>query len=656
MKNYYYYYIIFFFTLLEVQCQELLLVEKDTITRKASIEHILENNTLLLTPIAPELKQTAGAPKAYYSYFWEFGDGTYSKEKEPKHTYKSKGDYEVKLWVTNHYDSGKAPATRPKKVSVLQTENTYNVVASMEEDLELHTNRDPVPEEEMVLVMSYKNAKEYVTNGRLYLFYNERKYKNNNFELSDFRTYNNEYLATEEEAALGYAKEVNDNPILYSSLNTEDIGYQQEQDSTKTDLLKTIKESKEYYKGWHIFDFDAMNPSEERNLFFTLKTPPEMLKDTSAIISIRGVYVPDRNFKNHKVKEKEMEIVTSHDPNKMSSNGTILNYRFTKFKTLKYKIQFQNDGEGPAKTIRLETDIPEMLDTATLKVLDMYPKVEICPKEPVTYSCLDTTFTKTQAVFTFKNIYLPGTSQKGVKEKDSTKGFVKYSIKFGKDFHKKKTISKTAIIFDKNAPIITNRSTTRFLPGLSLGVKAGYNYFPELETSTSYFLGATLSPYKSYRWYWQVELLSSLHTFNTGGKVVEEVTGDPRADVFNVTKTTTTSSYTNTDIEVPILMRYNINDYIGVGAGLQAKVSALEKGEKEVLVEDFNRFQQLEDELIDSVSDKEDIQSSFSNIRPGLLLEVTGGFARIGPSIGARYIITPEKNDNYFQFYAIWKF
>ena len=145
-----------------------------------------------------------------------------------------------------------------------------------------------------------------------------------------------------------------------------------------------------------------------------------------------------------------MEIVTSHDPNKMASNGTFMNYRLVRFKRLKYKIRFQNNGEGPARTIRLETDLPDMFDKSTLKVEDMYPKCEICPKQKVAYSCLDTIFTDSQVIFTFKNIYLPGSEQKGVMDKDSTKGFVKYSIKFGKDFHKKNTKSQTAIVFDKD--------------------------------------------------------------------------------------------------------------------------------------------------------------------------------------------------------------
>ena len=109
-----------------------------------------------------------------------------------------------------------------------------------------------------------------------------------------------------------------------------------------------------------------MKPNEERNLFYTLKTTPEMIKDTSAIVTIRGVYIPDDNYQNHKIKEMEMEIVTSHDPNKMSSNATFLNYRLVRYKTPKFKIKFQNNGEGPATTIKLETDIPEMLTNRLL--------------------------------------------------------------------------------------------------------------------------------------------------------------------------------------------------------------------------------------------------------------------------------------------------
>ena len=95
--------------------------KKDSITRKALIVPKQDRNTFIFNSETPILNQIAGAPKAYYTYFWELGDGNYSTKKEPKHTYKKPGEYEVKLWVTNNYDTGKTPTTRPTKVKTNET-------------------------------------------------------------------------------------------------------------------------------------------------------------------------------------------------------------------------------------------------------------------------------------------------------------------------------------------------------------------------------------------------------------------------------------------------------------------------------------------------------------------------------------------------------
>ena len=626
----------------------------DTITRTATIKANITNNSVLLTPETPALTQIAGAPKAFYTHYWEMGDGTYSTDPEPKHTYKKKGEYEVKLWATNNYDTGKPPTTRPKKINITSVTDDYQDEASMEDDFTLKRNREPVPEEEIVTILSYKNIKNYTTNGKIYLFYNEHKYKADNFELTETRLHNNEKNVSTD--AFAYTKNVENNNIYLASSNSEITNFRNvEQDSTlKTNLPLTLSEAKSIYKNWRVLEFDNMQPEEERNIFFSLKTTPEMVKDTSAIISVRGIYIPDANYDNHKVKDMEMEIVTSHDPNKMSSNATFMNYRLVRFKTLKYKIKFQNNGEGPANTIRLETDIPDMLDKSTLKVLDMYPKCEICPKREVLYSCLDTAFTKTQAIFTFKNIYLPGSEQKNVKEYDSTKGFVQYNIKFAKDFHKTKTKSKTAIIFDKNDPIITNYSTTRFLPGISIGAKMGYNSFTDLRNSESYFIGATLSPYKSYRLYWQVELMNNFHNYDSNIEVTEEFVDGPQGFRF-FQSTTTETSNKNIDWDIPVLLRYNLNNYIGLGAGVQNTISVSEKSTQNILIEQFDG-DTSEGDPFNTFTETSSTNESFTNLRTGLLLEATAGFARIGPSVGARYILNFEDDFNYWQFYAIWKF
>ncbi|NKQ39936.1 MAG: PKD domain-containing protein, partial [Methanosarcinales archaeon] len=460
-------------------------IKKDTTRHQANIKELTKGKSVVFSPELSQLRQVAGAPKAYWQNYWEFGDGQYSFEEKPKHKYKEKGEYTVRLSATNNYDDGKPPLTRPKKINTNDSAsldddfiNENHNLISKHNGFRVQNNREPSPNQEMQLIISYANDKNITTNGKLYLFFNDTKFKNKNFELLDIRSYHNEEEIDFDAVVLNSRIKSKDKFIRSTGIETFLNKSKILNDTIRQDLQKSLEEAKRDYYNYKIWNVNDIEKDEERNLFFTLKTTPEMLKDTSAVLTIRSIYVPERGNSTHKITEKEMEIVTSHDPNKMAVYNSRLNYRLVRFKRLKYKVRFQNNGEGPASLIKLNTDIPKMLDRSTLRVLDMYPKVPICPdNKEVSYSCLDTVFYDDKVSFQFKNIYLPGSNQKGVHEKDSTKGFVKYSMKFGKDFHKIKSKSRTAIIFDKNEPIITNSSTSRFKPGISIGAKAGYNYF-----------------------------------------------------------------------------------------------------------------------------------------------------------------------------------
>src|SRR3954471_19297509 len=78
-------------------------------TADAAIDPKIDNNRVTLGAALRPLRQIAGAPASFYSYFWEFGDGSYSFEKEPTHIYKDTGDYTIRLFATNNYDDGKKP-------------------------------------------------------------------------------------------------------------------------------------------------------------------------------------------------------------------------------------------------------------------------------------------------------------------------------------------------------------------------------------------------------------------------------------------------------------------------------------------------------------------------------------------------------------------
>ncbi|WP_461533916.1 PKD domain-containing protein [Sinomicrobium sp.] len=630
----------------------------DSVQRTVTFTPHISGNAVEFLPQPPPLIQMAGAPKAYYSYFWEFGDGNYSREEQPLHTYKNQGTYEVNLWATNHYDNGKTPSTRPQKLEVKTITENYNDQASLGEDLLLQRNREPVPEEDIVVILSYKNPKPYVTRGKLYLFYNEQQYKEKNFELIDTRTYHGERSISEVEFAYTGIT-ANGEPMLASTANFS-LARQQVQDTTeRTNLPLTLEESKSYYKDWSILEFNQMAPEEERNIFFSLRTAPEMLKDTSAIVTVRSIYVPDENYDNHKVKDMEMEIVTSHDPNRMSSNATVMNYRLANFKTFRYKIRFQNNGEGPANTIRLETEIPEIFDKSTIEIEDLHPKCPICPDDKeVSYSCIDTTYKENKAIFTFKNIYLPGSEQQNVKEYDSTKGFVKYRIKPGKNFHKIETKSRTAIFFDKNEPVITNYAITRFLPGISIGAKAGYMWSPDLDHHKEYFVGATISPYKSYRGYLQAEIMLSANSFDKLKTFTEEVIGNN--NTIDTYRLKALEEYRNISLYiVPVSYRYNINNYLAVGSGIQFRTD-LSSAQCTTTTSEYSLVIPSEgidfrDNTKDEIS-QTDVTHAFQNFQTGIFVGFNAGLARIGPSIGARYVYNLNNPHNQIQLYAIWKF
>ncbi|MGO4772768.1 PKD domain-containing protein [Flavobacterium sp. W22_SRS_FK3] len=628
---------------------------KDTITRRANISYNQKGNTVIFKPETPPLIPIAGAPKPSYSYLWELGDGHYSKQAEPKHVYKNKGNYTARLAVTNNYDNGKPPATRPKKVVVNDiTDTDYKDIASIADQngFAILKNCDPIPEQEMVVILSYQNLQNYVANGKLYLFYNEKQFKHNNFDLVDFRKYAGEREVLENTVAS--VDDLDDTKSYLASAENNLKFKKYKNTTTEEDLDASLKEAHTIYNNVSILEFDDANPGETHNVFFTFKTTPKMIKDTSATVTMRGIFVPNRSFKNHKIKNLEMEIVTSHDPNKMGSNGSLINYRLVRFKRVKFKTRFQNNGEGPARMIRLETDIPDMFDKKTFQIESMYPECPICPKgEEPTVSCLDTIISQKQIFFTFKNIYLPGSEQKNVHEKDSTKGFVRYSMKFNEDFHKVKTKSRTAIIFDKNEPIITNYATTRFLPGISISAKAGYNIYPDLEKSTSYFVGATISPFKSYRFYWQAEWVNALNKYDSDVTVVDAINTNANG-TRQLIRTTTVTENKNINWEIPVLIRYNINNYIGIGAGIQANINVLSKQTQDIKTETFEGDK--ENLLIGTERTNNTVKNSFADFKTGLLFDLTAGFARIGPSLGARYVMNFQENFNYIQVYGIWKF
>jgi len=628
----------------------------DTTRRGVTIHLNQDDNRVRFSATTPPLQQILGAPTAFYTFFWEFGDGHYSEEAAPEHVYTKPGDHQAQVWTTQHYDNGKVPPARPQTVPIKKISYSPPAITApaIPDGFHLKSNRDPVPGEDMVVVVSYENDRTYPTSGKLYLFYNETKYHADNFVLTGVRTHHGEkVLSNNEPVAQSWSPELS---VLWASSQSAPDSLPRAR-GLNLFLNKAIEEARQQYKQAHVIEFNDMPALEKRHIFYSFKTTPEMLKDTSALITIRGIYVPERGEGRHKQKNLEMEIVTSHDPNKLSVKDTRLNFRRYRGQDLHFKVRFQNNGEGPARSIRVTVDVPDAYDKKSLVVRDRYPACPICPETPVSYSCLDTTFTDKQIIFHFKNIYVAGSRQKNVHDYDSTKGFIKYSLRFRDKIEKEKSVSRAAIVFDKNEPVETNRAATRFKAGKSYGMKAGYGYYPDFSNRHQYLVGVTLSPYKSQHGYWQSELM--VGSLNWKDSVYREDIIGTNGDFVNLFEVSQQDQHKQITLYVvPLSYRYSCTSWLGIGAGAQVALDIANKTTRDALHENYYYYAKQnirEPRAVNNYTSSDTETTHFKNLRAGVFGDLVMGSARIGPAVGIRYMYQWTEPRQQWQFYMIWK-
>lgn len=612
------------------------------------------------------LRQIAGAPAPFYTYFWEFGDGGFSFEKNPFHIYKGTDPVLARLFATNNYDDGKRPPTKPRPI---KPASTRPMIASnqiepslfkMGGNIEMKSNCMPKPGDDMMVVFGYRNK---ATNGQqnisgtVAILYNDKEFANNNFTLEEARAYHGE-KKTDLKSMLNVAYLPSPKkPVYYASLNNElPITHQADANILLKDKTKDFKN----HESWR---FENLKQNEERFLFMHFKTTPEMIKDTNAVVRLSAVFIPDNPLIETEFFNMELQIVASHDPNKMVLKKSRMNYRFTgKNRELSYKIRFQNTGKGPAKKVDVAVNISEVFDPATLKITSTKPAVINCDSAYVNQSCIKTVMGKDSVHFVFSNIYLPGLDQKGVNDADSTMGFVAYTIKFKEKPKKLPIKSGAAIVFDKNEPIYTNRAVGRFKMGLSPALILGYG-FPFKTDNKNYLnsknvvIGASLAPYSPYKLYWQVELyLNSFKetSFLVSSDTKRRDTVVNQVPLFIVKKDHMRTEKITTINAVPLQVRYNLNTFIGVGAGTLVSIDLYQKA-TDVLEYTYapNAAGVAPPNLKLTVNDT---KKNFADARISFFTDVQLGLVRVGPSIGFRYLYDPKTNNNRMATYVTWKF
>ncbi|MBX9782357.1 MAG: PKD domain-containing protein [Chitinophagaceae bacterium] len=612
-----------------------------------------ENKVSFKAQLSP-LTQIPGAPKPFYTYLWDFGDGHFSTQENPEHIYDKAGDFEAMLYAVNNYDDGKKPGRKRAKVRIKGVNKSYLVSNSQAEQnffkangvFELKYNCMAKPGDTMVLMAGWKT--DMAVNGKVYLFINEKQFGQNSFDTAGFSWYHDAVLNTDKNAVAAVRPFSN---LLLTSSGSPPSNIKDEKKFTGAESKTFLANTLRLYN--NVFAVDVKNnPADAQFMFANLFVTPGMIKDTNATITITGLFVPDSG--NVYMHQLNIPIVTSHDPNKMNLKQGRLNYRLLKkSKSLDYKIRFQNDGEGPARKIKLGITLPSAMDPQTIQIKDMSPYCLPCDSVASRTGCWELLANKDSAAFIFNGIYLPGTNQKGVDDKDSTKGFVEFDVKTKKKLDNLPFKGRTAIYFDKNEPVITNFATGRFKPALSPIVMAGY----ELQLGSGLSDGlnagvgiAKLAPYKPYL---QFEFFGKAFrsTSSSGAIAVPgSVTIDGRIYDYKSYTQSVRTTVTRAGL-VPLHLRYNFNDLLsaGIGVRVDADIAGRRDTSRNYILNNFNGVPNTP-----YIRTRSSSVSFLDNAAFLPFADVQFGRVRLGPQIGTRFYYGGN-NRTYLYFYVSWR-
>jgi hypothetical protein len=241
---------------------------------------------------------------------------------------------------------------------------------------------------------------------------------------------------------------------------------------------------------------------------------------------------------------------------------------------------------------------------------------------------------------------------------DSTKGYIKYRIRFSKKMHKLPFQSSAAIVFDKNEPIYTNRSTGKFKKGLSPGIIVGLgSSLGSVKSNMArqqYTLGFTISEYAAYKRYFQWELFLRSH------QNVEQFTGrrqggdtiiDGRG--YKVQYRDTYEKIKVASLEaVPLEFRYNVASFASAGIGTLVSADITRNTTRYVraLIVDANGSTRA----LEGETGRQN--ESFATVRGALFADAQLGLVRTGPTAGIRFYQYFNPSYQNIMLYVSWKF
>jgi len=660
---------------------------------------------------APELEPTYGKEdKARFEYYLEFGDGEYTRIKDENqpinHIYTKAGIREPLMRVTGIYDDGDDPDARIDNSSplnihistVAQPTRTENIIENGSIEMEIHRTVNGIrPEEENIIILKYRNMQATPQSGKLLLFYNEKGRGETN------RDYIQQFDLMGVPRIYSQAKD-----FVYEKyrVNGETQNLSEEKLNTffpnNNQAKEMVAEARERFKNYLLFNFNDLAPSRQSHIFISLKTDEKIGNINGKEVFIDAVFAP--NVGMPEITTLELEVNMARDPNSIAVSETRESFRGAEDKKLEYIVRYQNEADAPAKHVFVDIEVPEGLEVDKVKHLKNSFGVKRCTdKKDV--PCYDIDISEKDTIkFSFMRVSLPGLNDPEVKKYKETVGWFKYEITY-KEKLKKEPLSTRAHIRFKDdvkmqSAVTTNRTTTRFKPGFSIGPKFGADY-NLTDKELSYFIGAVASPYKSERFYYQPEIMLIYSRFECDGE--SEVEGEyidkdrcrlinetsnfeiegPYTDSLQIFRDSIAFNNSEWKVEsrsfivdiVPLQIRKDIRKALSFGAGVDIGIVF----QKNKIFRDTSMIT-FRDRLTDygwqpdgtfgndsyEFSDENDIY-----IDGSLFFDITVGSVKAGPALSIRYLreflpLSPKNiesvsssrfsNKNRLQASLLWKF
>lgn len=629
----------------------------------ADIEVKYSDAKITFSANLPILKGIPGARKAFYTYMWDFGDGHFSTDASPSHQYAKPGEYEVELYFVSNYDNGPKPKRPRRKVKVEPSHTSLNPVPSSAEQrffnpgqlFRLGKNTDALPGEDLVVIAGLQNSEK----GQLFLLFNEKVFPANGFIQKGYSFYNGAVVNDSKETTAHRELWASCPGVTMTHSGSPDYGAPKELNFSGKTAVKYFESLFKNYRS--VSTFTVNGNGADQFSFFQFDVSKELMSDTDAVVTVTGVFIPEKG--RARVHKIDIPIVTSHDPNRMSLKETNLSYRkSSKRDALTYKIQFENDGNGDAKEIRVGIKLPSALDISTIKILNSYPDCKPCSVTQKDNCFYFAKQGEDSVVFEFRGISLPGFGALDIADRDSARGFVRFEVRPKKKLPNESFQGQAKITFDKNKPITTNAPTGRFRKSWSPVIIAGYHFFindiqeskgPIEKIRPGILIGVGVTPLAPYRkLYWQPEFY--ITTFNGQQKqdnIIENGPLDvPGMGVFY---------YEHYDRKVeaqaiqfrltPVNIRYNILPWLsaGIGASLEKTVYTRYRDDRTyyVIINSMENGVSVSHPAPGGLSDK---------VRVNPMVDLSIGKAYLGPSIGFRYLYG-SKNGQSGQMYVAWR-